>query len=107
MAPSGSSKGNAAAAASRLDAVSRSLATSSTGPTASSPAAAHRARRELLGHLTLDELRLPVYGTEDTARLPRDDLLLEASDPVVAAEVEWLMKKWTLRALVAPSSLLP
>ncbi|BGP51199.1 hypothetical protein JCM10450v2_007128 [Rhodotorula kratochvilovae] len=85
MAPS-------AGAAARLGAVSRSL---STPPT--SAASAHHEDRPLLGHLTLDDLRVPVYTTRDTARLPRDDLLLDAADPVVAAEVKWLMQKWELR----------
>ncbi|GAA5909649.1 hypothetical protein JCM8208_003837 [Rhodotorula glutinis] len=88
MAPSGST------AASRLAQVTKSLSSSSS-PT-SSPSTAHHAQRALLGHLTLDDLRVPVYETRDVARLPRDDLLLDAADPVVRGEIEFLMKKWGL-----------
>lgn len=88
-----SPKSEPSAAAARLQAVTRSL--SSASPT--SAADAHHAARPLLGHLTLDKLHLPVYETEDKARLPREDLLLDSHDPVVVAELAWLMKKWDLR----------
>ncbi|GAA5995340.1 uncharacterized protein JCM10292_005112 [Rhodotorula paludigena] len=88
-----SPKSEPSAAAARLQAVTRSL--SSASPT--SAADAQHAARPLLGHLTLDKLHLPVYETEDKARLPREDLLLDSHDPVVVAELAWLMKKWDLR----------
>lgn len=101
MSPSG---GNSTAAANRLQALTRSLATSSpsgSSPTlssSSSPALSKIAPQPLLGHLTLEGLRLPVHETDDKDRLPREDLLLDYSDPAVAAEILWLMKKWELRA---------
>jgi len=96
MAPSRSS------AASRLAQLAKSLSSSSSSPTSSS-STAHHAERALLGHLTLQDLRVPVYETHDVARLPRDDLLLDPSDPVVRAEIEFLMKKWGLGASSTPS----
>lgn len=98
MSPSG---GNSTAAANRLQALTRSLASSSSSssPTlSSSPALSKIAPQPLLGHLTLEGLRLPVHETDDKDRLPREDLLLDYSDPAVAAEILWLMKKWELRA---------
>ncbi|KWU41842.1 hypothetical protein RHOSPDRAFT_30334 [Rhodotorula sp. JG-1b] len=99
MSPSG---GNSTAAANRLQALTRSLASSSSSgssPTlssSSSPALSKIAPQPLLGHLTLEGLRLPVHETDDKDRLPREDLLLDYSDPAVAAEILWLMKKWEL-----------
>lgn len=89
------------AAADRLAAVNRSFASAS-------PASLRLEERPLLGHLTLDGLRLPVRevtNEDDRARLPREDLLLDASDPSVQRDLAWLMQKWDLRASsVAPSS---
>lgn len=82
------------AAADRLAAVNRSFASAS-------PASLRLEERPLLGHLTLDGLRLPVREVakeEDKARLPREDLLLDPSDPSVQRDLAWLMQKWDLRA---------
>ncbi|BGP10994.1 hypothetical protein JCM10049v2_006888 [Rhodotorula toruloides] len=81
------------AAADRLAAVNRSFASAS-------PASLRLEERPLLGHLTLDGLRLPVRevtNEDDRARLPREDLLLDASDPSVQRDLAWLMQKWDLR----------
>lgn len=74
----------------RLQAITSSLSTSSTTPSSAPPS------RELLGHLTLDELRLPVYEPKDQDRLPRPSTLLDYRSPSVAKEIAWLMRKWSL-----------
>ncbi|GAA5845377.1 hypothetical protein JCM3766R1_006337 [Sporobolomyces carnicolor] len=53
--------------------------------------------RTLLGHLTLNDhdLRVPVFETNDPARLPRGELL-DSRDPDISREIAWLMKKWEL-----------
>ncbi|GAA5974305.1 hypothetical protein JCM21900_000676, partial [Sporobolomyces salmonicolor] len=84
-------------AAARLSAVSRSLTSSSSTSAPPPSALAYRQPRPLLGHLVLDDTRLPVHETHDPARLPREDLLLDYRDPQVAQEVAWLMRKWILR----------
>ncbi|GAA6009045.1 hypothetical protein JCM11491_005725 [Sporobolomyces phaffii] len=50
---------------------------------------------KLLGHLTLDSLRLPVYETTDEARLPSSPLL-DHREPTVSKEIGWMMQKWLL-----------
>ncbi|GAA5867426.1 hypothetical protein JCM1840_002135 [Sporobolomyces johnsonii] len=84
-------------AAARLSAVSRSLTSSSSTSAPPPSALAYRQPGPLLGHLVLDDTRLPVHETHDPARLPREDLLLDCRDPEVAKEVAWLMRKWILR----------
>jgi len=74
----------------RLQAITSSLSTSSTTQQSSALS------RELLGHLTLDELRLPVYEAKDQDRLPRPSTLLDFREPSVAKEIAWLMRKWSL-----------
>lgn len=64
--------------------------------------------RTLLGHLTLNDhdLRVPVFETNDPARLPRGELL-DSRDPDISREIAWLMKKWELGESRIPSSPVP
>lgn len=90
----------ASTAANRLSALSRSFSASATSP-ANAAGDGLSDARTLLGHLTLEGVRLPVHETDDRARLPREDLLLDYRDPAVAAEILWLMKKYELRKSVS------
>lgn len=51
-----------------------------------------RPPRELLGTLKLGDLALPIYETEDPARLPLSDRLLDTSDPYNAENMHWILQ---------------
>lgn len=55
--------------------------------------------RELLGTLRIGELALPIYETDDPARLARAENLLDHQrDGEVVEHVEWMMRKAVLGA---------